>query len=125
MNTEDFRILREIKNNIWSHKKDRESRPIEYALMIEKFRKDGNYLCSFCGGSILTITNGRANTTHHKIPLRYNGKNEPKNLLLICNKCHNLLEQLITLVENRAMLKSYRYAVTKNTESEDSLHKAK
>ena len=116
MNKTDFQILREMKSRIYNHKSSRESRPVEYALMIEKFRKDGNYICSFCGKSILTITNGRANTNHHKIPLRYDGENKPSNLLLICNKCHNLLESLIILVENRAILKVYKTLTNKTAQ---------
>ena len=66
-----------------------------------KIRKRDKFLCCFCRKNILDVS--QDSTLHHKVPRRYGGKDNPKNLITICYDCHKLLEELITLVENKAI----------------------
>lgn len=75
-------------------------------------RKRDNYKCCFCGKNVLEV-NG-SNTIHHKIPERYNGLTEEKNLVTICCKCHNLLETYIAIVEREAIKATCKYVLNFN-----------
>lgn len=54
------------------------------ALKKQIFERDGNR-CQNCGKE--------ANIIHHIFPEKRGGKNEPDNLIALCNKCHEMVHQ--------------------------------
>jgi hypothetical protein len=95
-----------------SYKKDNRIERDKIRVIINPLiRKRDNYKCCFCGNNVLEV-NG-SNTIHHKIPERYNGLTEEKNLITICCKCHNLLETYISIVEKESVKATCEYIKSK------------
>lgn len=66
-------------------------RPIDFKgrnwfKVSEAIRKRDNYRCYACGGS-------ESLSVHHIKPRREGGKSIPRNLVTLCNSCHNKAEE--------------------------------
>jgi 5-methylcytosine-specific restriction endonuclease McrA len=88
---------------------DRINRDKIRAKINPEVRKRDSYLCCFCNRNVLEV-NG-SNTIHHKIPDRYSGEHKEDNLLTICLDCHQLLENLIKIVEREAINHTLDYII--------------
>ena len=91
---EDF-----LKREILKIKPDYRFDDSETFIRKRDTRARDKNLCCFCKRNILDISLDE--TLHHKVPKRYGGSDEPKNLITICEECHRLLEMLIKFVEER------------------------
>lgn len=68
-------------------------------VKIDTRNRDNNQCC-FCRRNIYEVSTDK--TLHHKIPRRYGGSEKSDNLITICTECHELLEELIDVVEEKA-----------------------
>ncbi len=55
---------------------------------IKQLRKERGDNCELCTVKI-------ANQQHHIIPRRHKGLDKPENLMLICTRCHGIIESLL------------------------------
>jgi len=55
---------------------------------IKALRKERGDNCELCTIKV-------ANNQHHIIPRRHRGSDKPENLMLICTRCHEIIESLL------------------------------
>lgn len=55
---------------------------------IKQLRKERGDNCGLCTVKI-------ANQQHHIIPRRHKGSDKPENLILLCTRCHGIIESLL------------------------------
>ena len=98
----NFNILIQERND-----KHTEERMLIRTNINPKIRQRDNYKCLFCNKDIREIS--LSSTIHHKKPERYNGNHKEDNLITICMYCHQLLEEMIGIVERESIKHTFYY----------------
>ena len=80
-------------------KRRRKTKPIPIET-IEEILAEKPYICELCNTKLVSCQQAeRKRNLHHIIPRRSGGNNSKDNLMLICGKCHEIMESLIYVGE--------------------------
>ena len=104
--------LRDVRTAIYNLENKKEIKECGIREIVNPaVRKKFKYKCHFCNRDVIEVCKetGNANTLHHKLPVRYGGKHEEDNLIVICARCHPKLEVLIEMVDCAAIKNTLGY----------------